>query len=156
MVYASRSNRRDEACSLLTKVADKLREISVSLEDIEETEEIKDRNQKTKEIESAKALIAEIDSGEFESLKDEMESWASGMEGTNLEHTSKYETVSEAANALGDVVSNLEGISVPDIDLKNLSAEDIKNFVQDIVEIADNIENIIGDAESIEFPGMYG
>lgn len=156
MVYMSRATRRDAVCSLLMKVVEKLREISGSLEKTTETEEIKDKEQTIQKINDAQTLINELSPGDFEDLKDEMESWASNMEGTNLEYTSRYENVSEAANVLGDVVSSIESINAPDIDLTNLTAESIKDFVSDIKEIADEIENTVGDAENIEFPGMYG
>jgi hypothetical protein len=155
MVYMSRATRRDAACSLLTGVVNKLREISDSLEKIEEAE-INNKVQITQKINDAQTLIKELSPGDFEDLKDEMESWASNMEGTNLEYTSKYETVSETANVLGDVVSNIESINAPDIDISSLTAENIKEFANDIKEIAADIENSVGDAENIEFPGMYG
>jgi chromosome segregation ATPase len=48
--------------------------------------------------------------GEIESLSDEMSSWRDNMEGTNLEYTSKYETVSESADVLEDQLGNLENV----------------------------------------------
>lgn len=48
------------------------------------------------------------DFGEIESLKEEMESWRDGMEGTGLENTSKFEEVSETADGLENGLSELE------------------------------------------------
>ncbi len=160
MTYVSRAKRRDDACNNLANIAERLKETCTSLEKVvDEGKEIKDRDDREhieKEINDVKTLIEELSPGDLEDLKDEMESWASNMEGTNLEYTSKYEMVSESANALGDIVSNIEDISAPEIDLKNLTIESIGDFTRDIQEIADNIENIIGDAEGVEFPGLYG
>jgi len=159
MAYVSRAKRRDEACGSLTNTVEKLREIANSLDDsLEEMEEIggiKNREEMVKKINDAQTLLNELGPGEFEDLKDEMESWASNMEGTNLEYTSKYETVTEAVVALEDVISNLESVETPEIDTTNLTVESMTNFIDAIKEIADDIENTIGDAENIEFPGMY-
>lgn len=152
----SRSKRRDNVCNSLRNVVEKLREISGSLEEIEEIKDIEDRESAIQKINEARTLIEELDFGELENLKDEMESWASGMEGTNFEYTSRYETVSEAANILGDIVSNLESISAPEIDIVNLDVESISNFANDVKDTADDIENTVDDAEGVEFPGMCG
>lgn len=156
MVYISRAKRRDNVCESLRNVVEKLREISDSLEEIEEIADIKQKECATQKINEAKTLIEELDFRELENLKDELESWASNMEGTNLEYTSRYETVSDAANTLSDIVSNFESVNAPEINIENLTIEDIEEFVNDIKEIADEIESIIDDAEGIEFPGMYG
>lgn len=159
MAYMSRAKRRDEACGSLMNTVKKLREITgsldASLEEMEETGEIKNREETVKKINDAKTLIEELGPGEFEDLKDEMESWASNMEGTNLEYTSKYEIVTEAVGTLEDVISNLESVEAPEIDTTNLTVEGITDFVSAIKEVADDIESTIGDAENIEFPGVY-
>jgi len=159
MVYMSRAKRRDETCGLLMNTVEKLREIANSLDDsLEKMEEIggiKNREEMVKKINDAQTLLNELGPGEFEDLKDEMKSWVSDMEGANLEHTSKYEIVSEAVGVLEDVISNLESVEDPEIDTTNLTVENIINFTSAIKEIADDIENTIGDAENIEFPGMY-
>lgn len=168
MVYKSRAKRRDEACALLSETVEKLGEISdylenieepledIETEEIEEVKEIKDKEQVVKKITDAKTLIEELSPGDLEDLKDEMESWASNMEGTSLEYTSKYETVSETASALEDVISDIESISVPEIDMTKLTIESIKDFAGEVKDIIDTIESALGDAENIDFPGMYG
>jgi len=159
MAYMSRAKRRDEACGSLSDTVEKLREIADSLngslEEMEEAGDIKNKEDIIKKINDAQTLLNELGPGEFEDLKDEMESWASNMEGTNLEYTSKYETVTEAVGALEDVISNLESVEAPEIDTTNLTVESMTNFIDAIKEVADDIENTIGDAENIEFPGMY-
>lgn len=54
--------------------------------------------------------LSKIEEGmsEIESLTEEMESWAENMEGTNLENTEKYTTVSECAEALREGFDYLE------------------------------------------------
>lgn len=46
-------------------------------------------------------------------LHDEMEEWASNMEGNNMEHLPKYDEVSEAKDALEQIADTLEGLDVP-------------------------------------------
>ena len=66
--------------------------------------------------------LAKISEGlaDIEALKDEIEEWRDGMEGTNLENTQKYEDLNECADALEtgysdieDAVSELENIEFP-------------------------------------------
>lgn len=45
---------------------------------------------------------------EIECLADEMESWQSNMEGTNLENTEKYQLVEECATALREAYDEIE------------------------------------------------
>ena len=49
---------------------------------------------------------------EITELKDEVENWKSGMEGTNLENTQKYSDLSDCEDALSSLVDELEnGVS---------------------------------------------
>lgn len=56
-------------------------------------------------IEAAAAEVAE--------LFDEMENWASNMEGANMEHMPKYDEVSAAKDELEQIKDALEGLDVP-------------------------------------------
>ena len=76
-------------------------------------------NSRATRLADALSLIEEGKS-ELDSLADEMESWRDNMEGTNLENTQKYETISECADTLRtgfDDVENalveLEGVEFP-------------------------------------------
>lgn len=49
---------------------------------------------------------------EITELKDEIENWKSGLEGTNLESSQKYEALGECEDALSSVIDELEnGVS---------------------------------------------
>ena len=49
---------------------------------------------------------------ELEELKEEVENWKSGMEGTNLENTLKYSDLGECEDALSSAIDELEnGVS---------------------------------------------
>ncbi len=57
---------------------------------------------------------------EVQDIYDELEEWRTGMEGTNLESTQKYEDLGEALDTLEEAKSNiengiadLEGIEIP-------------------------------------------
>lgn len=63
---------------------------------------------------------------DLQQLSDEMDSWRSNMEGTNLEYTMKYEQVSECADILMEQASNLE---------------DVKDEIQSLEEI--NLDEFI-------------
>lgn len=56
-------------------------------------------------IEAAAAEVSE--------LFDEMENWASNMEGANMEHMPTYEAVTEAKDGLEQIKDALEGLDVP-------------------------------------------
>jgi methyl-accepting chemotaxis protein len=60
---------------------------------------------------------------EIASLADEMSEWRDNMEGTNLEYTSKYETVSESADTLEDQSSSLEDVISEIEEIKGFNLE---------------------------------
>lgn len=155
---------------------------------------------------------------EIESLKEEIGEWRDNLEGNGMEHLPKFDEVSEAADALENIVDTLDGVEVPDcldeaasmasfIDTRRSAqsragrmsnaiialqaAADIarqwldENEELEVVEeeegedcdgvekitqkqvderqeqreaveeFADQIEEAIGEAESVCFPGMY-
>ena len=49
-----------------------------------------------------------LDASVLEELYDEMDSWASNMEGTNLENSSKYEEVSQARDDIDSVKDSIQ------------------------------------------------
>lgn len=46
---------------------------------------------------------------EIEEIKDELDNWKSGMEGTNLESTEKYSQLEEAVDIMTSACDNVEG-----------------------------------------------
>jgi len=64
--------------------------------------------------------------GDVESLQEEIGSWRDNMEGTGLENTSKYESVSECADQLDSVLQALPE-EVPE------AVKDLKVFVSPII-----------------------
>ncbi|MCJ7816693.1 MAG: hypothetical protein MUP55_02440, partial [Candidatus Aenigmarchaeota archaeon] len=158
--------RCSEACESLMADAEAIREctgeIKQRLEDMAEggddpelkmtKEQIEDEMKAIKGLEeTAKKTLENLNWGEIESLAEEMGSWRDNMQGTNLEMTSKYEAVSDAADTLENAVSDLEGLGGPD--WENTNHEELADELE---EIADTIENTASDLEGIEFPGMYG
>jgi hypothetical protein len=100
------------------------------------------------------SLDRQFDSSEIESLRDEIENWKSGMEGTNLESTSKYEELSECLDNLENAISSLESIDFDSLD--GISEESPVEEIQEILSsIADQIGDIISELENVSFPGMF-
>ena len=48
---------------------------------------------------------------EIEMLRDEIENWKDGMEGTNLENTYKYEQLDECYEGFEDIINDLDDIT---------------------------------------------
>ena len=155
--YKSRADRRDEAVSELSSLRDELESLKDELDSLEGEQAVDEGEAKLegatsdkKSIEEEKeALISQaagiadgVDTSEVESLLDELENWKSGMEGTNLESTSKYQMLDEAVTYLQEAVDQLSSLpSIEDLD----SIEEVINYLDDV----------ISNLESVEFPGMY-
>lgn len=110
----------------------------------------------------------DIDISEVDELRSEIENWKSGLEGTNLESSSKYEELSECHDNLENAIYTLEGASFEEIipydskleDVKPLleskigeiTPDDLKNQIQEFI---DEIQSGLDELENVEFPGMY-
>jgi len=90
-------------------------------------------------VKEAQIALEDLDEGEFEDLKSEMESWRDNMSGTNLENTDKGQRVSEACDVLDGI--DISGKEISEID--------------DIETVADELEAAADELESVDFPGMY-
>lgn len=121
---------------------------------------------------------------EVQDLLVEVESWAQGMEGTNLESSQKYETLQEALEELGRVGDELEGVDIPEeiaeLEVtwherrttksthisRAMRAGDASSMLEAAAEAVEEIEGAndlhdtlqeaANDLGNIEFPGMYG
>jgi hypothetical protein len=124
----SRASRASEVASALHTAAEELRGL---LDDTTDKEAL---------IEAANEIITGLDLGEIESHMDEMTSWRDNMEGTNLENTQKYSDVSETAEELEGIDTNIPEIT--DVD--------------EIDSTADTLDEIADTLEGLNFPGMYG
>jgi len=142
--YQSRSSRCGDVISNLESAKDSLENIvsELSEEDIASETVVE-------KIEEAEEILSGIDSGELKSLQSEMEDWRDNMSGTNLESTSKFETVSECADYLS---SASDGLSSMNSEL----SEEKDSAISEIEDQISNLEEMIGNLESCEFPGMFG
>lgn len=128
------------------------------------------------------ALVADAIS-ELESLKDEMGEWRDNMEGTGLENTSKYEQVQEAADTLESYVSEIEVPEALEdvkatwyesvnknkrrgasravrlgnaVSMLQAAAEALTdNETEGAEDLVSEIEELSGNVEGVEFPGMF-
>ena len=64
-------------------------------------------------------------SGELSSLHEELDSWRSGMEGTNLENTEKYATLEESTETLEEAMNAIDEV-INSGDLAEYDGEDAK------------------------------
>lgn len=134
--YKSRTTRCADACAEFTGVIDELRCLANNIDELN-IEEIKEHSEN---------IV--IDVSELEGLKDEVDEWRSGMEGTNLENTEKYEQLGECCDALDNAVCELE------IEI-NIDGTDEEDVASQLNTLADEIESAVSEIECIEFPGMY-
>jgi chromosome segregation ATPase len=142
--YKSRAVRLSEACSLIQNVVGELNKLADSVE----VKEVPINSAPASRVES---LISDIDTSEIESLKDEIEQWKSGMEGTNLENTQKYQDLSSCYDTLETGIDALQNI---DSSL-DITSEDADSISSDITEKANEIDSALCDLENAEFPRMF-
>ena len=142
--YKSRAVRLSEACSLIQNVVEELNELadSVGVKEVPINSDLASR---------VESLISDIDTSEIESLKDEIEQWKSGMEGTNLENTQKYQDLSSCYDTLETGIDALQNI---DSSL-DITSEDADSISSDITEKANEIDSALCDLENAEFPRMF-
>lgn len=161
--HISRADRCSNIQSELQTTIEKLELLKEELQNLpdleeEENEEIDDialekaRRAKAEPIiAKIKELLIDVDSGAIEELYDEIDNWASGMEGTNLENTQKYQTLDECRNNLDSARSYIDQID---------TGIDDDQTVQDIIDQVDSAVQDMEDADSelggCEFPGMFG
>lgn len=168
--YQSRATRAAEAATIFSDAAGKLREVIDELKDLQgdqeaELEEVEGEEHLTVSqkdnrraafdalVSKAKTALEHVGSDQVQELTDEMGSWRDNMQGTNLENTSKYTTVEEAAAALEDVTQEIDNLDLAPEPAEGESPED---FVCTLEEIADTLETQAENLGYIEFPGMYG
>lgn len=87
----------------------------------------------------------------LEELKDEMDSWASGMEDSNLAASQKCEDVRTAADQMDETLGELADLEWPD----PLHCEMLEGWVQDTIDelnsMAETINQAISDLEGLEW-----
>jgi len=89
-----------------------------------------------------------------QNLADEMGSWRDGLQGTNLENSDRYQTISDTADTMENASSALDGLSFPD--LGGDSSDDVEQFADELEQLANDINDAVSDIENCDFPGMYG
>ena len=149
----SRAERASETAYKLRVVVEQLRELADDLRDEPTRDEIG-------EI-AEKLFVIEIDYSEVTELMDEMQSWRDGLEGTNLEYSEKFERITDAADTLENIESELSIIEIPSVNKENwikkaINTPDPDELADELEEIPDAIEEQADELESVEFPTMYG
>lgn len=84
------------------------------------------------EIEAAKSIVENARSI-VEELNEELDSWKSNLEGTNLENTNKYQMLEEACSRLEEID---DALNISDVD-------------------PDEFEDLQSIDWSVDFPGMF-
>lgn len=135
--YKSRATRAGEVAENLRKIAAAVQSV---VDDNSEAEDEDEKADDEKDSNAAvEAALADLDFSDAESLQEEIESWRDNLSGTNFENGEKYSMLEEAADALSDITSTLQGIDSSDAP----------------EEIVTTLEEAADDLESVEFPGMY-
>src|SRR3989304_6047287 len=102
--YQSRARRLDNALKAIDEDVNILRGVADELEVIVESGLESDNDIQAKEGDIQKAFEVvrnlEVNTSEIEELYDEIDQWASGMEGTGLENTQKYSDLDECRSQL--------------------------------------------------------
>ena len=151
----SRAKRASKTASELRAIVEQLRGLAEDLRDEPTPDEIR-------EIAEKIFAIKEIDYSEVTELMDEMQSWRDGLEGTNLEYSEKFERITDAADVLEEIESELSIIEISvDVDKEDWIKKIINNPDPDesgdeLDEIADTIEEQANELENVEFPTMFG
>jgi len=150
--YKSRASRLQDGIGVLETLRDEIEGYKMATDDALTLEAIKDISD---------SVSAEPDYSELEGLKEEMESWRDGMQGTGLENSNKYQMCEDAINALESAVSTLESMSydAPDLEDELTEGESLDDKRTETVEamqnVIDELETAISELEGIEFPTMY-
>lgn len=155
----SRAARCNEATKQLRQQADEARSIAEFIAAL--------ANQTLIGFRAAKVRIDSlgVDTDEFESLKEEIESWRDNMP-ENMQNSDKYNLLDDIANCLDSVCSELNAIEVPtlemaekdeDVNVAELAAviEDVE-LVDTLNTFAEECEAQADEADNVEFPGMMG
>lgn len=129
MARTSRAKRCAEICSALTDISENVRGIYGENNDEEKAEK------------EAAEILADLDYSGLEELKDELESWKDNLP-ENLQSSNKASMLDDAISQLESAISALGNVNLePDFD--------------DIENVAQEIEDAVAEAESVEFPGMF-
>lgn len=150
----SRSARLSAAMTDIHAIEDRLRDEALALLDnIDEP----DLALLEKVASTATSILSNVDSSAVQELYDEIDSWKSNLEGTNLENTSKYSELEECCDALQELIDGID-----DIESKVELGDDVKTMsaVERREAVVDHIEGIIDELESLDesnvmFPGMF-
>lgn len=113
-----------------------------------------------KMISSSSTISESFDTAktDIETLAEEMRNWEENMSGagTNLENTSRYETVSETADQLENARDSLQDLEVPEcIKLSSVNVKEYKNTKarwRILANAVNNLQAVINFLESSDCP----
>lgn len=147
----SRFQRLTNAISALESTKNEYEDALNQLEEYEEVNKPITKEQRD-EIQAMFEGLSSVDVGEIEELRDEIDNWKSGMEGTNLENTSKYSELEECYDTLENGISSLEGVDLDSLVGEDETIDDLKERLQSVI---DELDNAISELENTEFPRMF-
>lgn len=157
----SRADRRDEACEMLRATQQTCEELQDDIDKL-----TVDSTMET--LEAVYQRIVNLDHADaesiFEELKEEIESWRDGMP-ENMQGGDKYSQLEDCANQLDTAISALQSATQPEITIEgdkvtatNAHAVllELKGAKEAIEEYADELGSAADEADSADFPGMFG
>lgn len=131
---------------------------------------------KFKEVKGTIGDEFEGGTSDVEGLKEEMENWRDGLQGTNLENSDKFQQIEDAIDLLDRGIGELEAIEIPDevtgneviyniVTSSKSRATRLSNAIAAFRAIAgcfdedsdyiDLIDSAITELENVDFPTMF-
>lgn len=103
-------------------------------------------------FERANSSLGDLGYDEAESLQSEMEEWRDNLP-ENLQSSSKYDMLDEAANTLGDIVSGIQDV---DTEIEwDPDTQTVQELIDLLTSTKDAIQEAVDNAAGVEFPGMF-
>jgi DNA repair exonuclease SbcCD ATPase subunit len=160
--YKSRATRCSAVIDQLTSIVNDLEVLKNELDEMTfpdtQEETALTAQQKAWIIEIYEEVDSSVDTAtslsDIDGLVDEIESWKSGLEGTNFEGSDKYSTLESTLESLESAQSSLESLSFDPPEEGD--DEPIDGATEEIDSVISEILEAISELENAEFPGMYG
>jgi hypothetical protein len=159
--YKSRATRCSEGCEQINFASSTLSDLASDVESFLSNQGEDDFKLEDFDIADAKSKLDAADTdrsnglAELQSLYDEVSDIVGNYSGTSLENSQRVQTFSETESALESSIGEVENVEIPSLP-DEITVETLEQFQSALEDAASELESAISEAESAEFPGMYG
>ena len=154
MAKKSKRDRLQEIISTLRDSVSNIEEAISNLETAEDRESITDKEYDRTNAKQATDLASNQHGASMTllaELQEEMDSWASGMEDSNLANSEKCENVRTASDTMDESVDELSSVEFPDTGACALT-EDAIGELKEVLEMThDTLDEVADNLESLEW-----